>query len=452
MSKRWVALVVCLAAPAAGAQDAILDWNAVYLDSIRAMGGSAGTVAWAGAIVHTSMFDAANSFNGTYTPYSQVYTPPANALPQLAAAGAAYQALVTLYPENQAAYDAALQQSIARYGQGGDVQTSIDFGRTVASDLLAQKLPVMATFAGPWPAGTEPGQWRSTPPDYSHAVDPNLGNATPWVLQSADQFPVAPPPSLDSPEYAKAFNEVKELGALNSATRTEEQTQIGVFWDNDLPGTFKVSGHLNAITRTLSLDRGLSFEENARLFALLNLAMADASVSCWHCKYAYELWRPVTGIQLADETINPDTVPDPTWQPLSDLLCGGTPAFPSYGEGHSSFAGAFAAVMQGYFGSDVANVTTMTDDPGYTGGPRFYATFSEMAEEVAMSRIYIGVHWQFDAVAGLENGLAVGDYILNTALQPTTGPAVIPEPLTLLGLSAATLTAAWSARRRTTAG
>jgi len=449
MSRRCIVavLAVCACSAAVSAQDAVLDWNNVYLDSIRQAGGTPGSVSWSGAIVHTSMFDAANSFDRTYQPYTKYYTPPANGVPQMAAAGAAYESLVGLFPQYKTQYDAALQTSIARYGGGGDVTASIDFGRQVASDLLAKRQGAMADFNGTWPGGTQPGQWRPTPPDMSAAVGSNLGNQTPWVLTKPDQFPVPPPLAMKSAEYTAAYNEVKQKGALVNSTRTAYETQTASFWANDINGTYKPSGQLNSIAQEVSRDRGLSFKENARLFALLNLSMADSAVSCWNAKYKYEFWRPTTAIPLGDTDGNPDTMADPDWAPLALKNNGGTPAFPAYSSGHATFAGTFSRVMQDYFGNDVAGVEVGTDDPSYTGGLRYYDTFSQMAEEDADSRILLGVHWRFDAVQGLANGDKIGDYVYTHELQPCV-PSAVPEPLTVAGVLGAVAAVSWMMRRR----
>jgi hypothetical protein len=169
----------------------------------------------------------------------------------------------------------------------------------------------------------------------------------------------------------------------------------------------------------LARQEHLSLPKSARLFALLNLALADAAISTWDCKYetGIDLWRPITGIRLADQDDNPLTTADPSWEPLNPF----TPAFPSYIAGHASFAGAAAAVFTEFFGTDRITHTISTDDPFYTGGPRTYSSFAQEAEENGRSRIYLGVHWQIDSDDGLAAGRALGEYVMRNALPSDRG-------------------------------
>src|SRR5207245_9519009 len=195
------------------------------------------------------------------------------------------------------------------------------------------------------------------------------------------------PPRLTDPAYTAAFKEVKQLGSAGSKTRTKEQTQIAHFWA-DGPGTCTPPGHWNQIAQTVARQRGTTMAENARIFALLNLALADAGILCWDCKYKLAFWRPVTGIQNADQHANPDTDADRSWTPLLT-----TPPFPSYTSGHSSFSGAAAAVLADFFGDKVGFETTSEDLPGVK---RTFTSFWAAAQEAGQSRIYGGIHWQFD--------------------------------------------------------
>ncbi len=208
------------------------------------------------------------------------------------------------------------------------------------------------------------------------------------------------PPALNSAAYTAAFREVKALGGRQGSRRTEDQTQIALFWA-DIAGTATPPGHWNEIAQTVARQRGITLAENARLFALLNMSLADAGVYCWIIKFNYGFWRPITAIQRADEDGNPDTDADASWEPLIE-----TPPFPSYTSGHSTFSGAAAAVLASFFGTDRVRFTSNSD--GLPGVTRTFDGFWAAAEEAGMSRIYGGIHWQFDNTDGLTAGRETG--------------------------------------------
>ena len=229
------------------------------------------------------------------------------------------------------------------------------------------------------------------------------------------------PPALTSTDYADDFNKTKELGAKNSTTRTEEQTTIAQFWA-DGPGTVTPPGHWNVIARELAMQRGNSVEDNARLFALLNIAEADAGILCWDCKYACNFWRPITAIQNADLDENPATQKDADWTPLLT-----TPPFPEYTSGHSTFSSAGATVLAKFFGTDNIPFTTVSEDvPGVS---RSYASFSEAAAEAGMSRIYGGIHFMSANHQGLLSGARLGQFVMENFLTKATASTAASVPV-----------------------
>jgi hypothetical protein len=232
----------------------------------------------------------------------------------------------------------------------------------------------------------------------------------PFAMTSADQFRPAAPPALDTDAYRDAFNEVKELGSATSATRTADQTAIARFWVNGA-GTASAPGHLNLLARIVATQRGTTLEQNARLFAALNIAMADAVINCWDAKYQFSLWRPVTGIREAAGDGNDETAADATWTPLIV-----TPPFPSYTSAHSSVSGSAAAVLADFFGTDAVAFTLPSQNPALPA--RSYTSFSHAAAESAVSRLYGGIHWSFDNDVGLTAGTAVGQYVVANFLRP----------------------------------
>jgi hypothetical protein len=251
----------------------------------------------------------------------------------------------------------------------------------------------------------------------------------PFTLNRGDRFRPPRPGGylsvtelLRSAEYAAQLNEVKRLGRANSTDRTAEQTQIAFFWANDLDGTYKPPGQLLGLTQGVAEGRDLDVAEQARLFALVSLALADAAIVAWDAKYStdLDLWRPETAIREANTDGNADTVRDAGWQPLSADRSGNhfSPPFPAYVSGHATFAGAHAAAMRGYFGTDNVLFTADTEDPHAAGVTRTFTSFSAAALENARSRVYLGVHYQWDADHGLLSGTAAGEHVVNTRLLP----------------------------------
>jgi hypothetical protein len=277
-------------------------------------------------------------------------------------------------------------------------------GRSAAHRVLAQRRHDGADEVVEYVPPAGPGMWQPTPPANAPAVLPQWPGVTPFALASADQFRPAGPPDVTSPEFAADFNEVKSLGARNSTTRTAEQTQIALFWA-DGAGTATPPGHWNEIAQQLAIDQGNNLVENARMFALLNVALADAGIASWDAKYAYHCLRPVTAIRNAAGDGNDLTEADVAWTPLI-----GTPPFPSYVSGHSTFSAAAATVLAGFFGTDDLTFTTTSE--GLPGVTRSFTSLSQAAEEAGRSRIYGGIHFEFDNADGLALGRAVGQYVL----------------------------------------
>jgi hypothetical protein len=390
--------------------DVVLDWNRTLLDAVGEARTPAPLAARNLAIVHAAIYDAVNAIDRAYQPYFVDATAPPTTSREAAAAVAAYRTLVTLYPAQTARFDRALTESLAGIPVGTPLIDGIALGRSVADAILEWRSTDDSDRVVAYVPGTDPGDWQPTPPAFLPPLLPQWGSVTPFTLTSGDQFRPEGPPALTSREYTAAFNEVKELGAANSAIRSAEGTEIALFWADPSPS------HWNQIAAGVSEARGLTLSENARLFALLNLAGADAYIACFEAKYTYDFWRPVTAIRAAGSDGNPDTVADPTWTPLL-----ATPAHPSYSSGHSTFGAAAATALAGFFGTDdIAFTSTTTDLPGVT---RSYASFWAAAHENARSRLLGGIHWTFDNLDGLSAGRALGDYVVSNFLLPVPAPA-----------------------------
>ena len=383
--------------------DVVLQWNETVLKAIRADNTPPPLAARNLAIVHAAIYDAVNAVTRTHRAYRVDLTAPEATSPEAAAAVAAHRVLVALYPKQVERFDAVLDRALATVADGAGKTTGIHLGRGVAERLLDWRREDGAQRRVTYKPSFAAGYWRPTPPGFRAALLPQWTMLTCFCMKSGSQFRPSAPPAMSSTEYAASYREVKSLGGVNSRVRTAEQTTIARFWSDDA-GTVTPPGHWNRIAQTVALQRGTTLDENARLFALLNLALADAGIVAWDCKFKYNTWRPVQGIQAADPTVNAATLPDPEWMPLLT-----TPPFPTYTSGHSTFSGAAAAVLAKFFGTDEVRFSSTTE--GLPGVTRTFKRFSEAADEAGKSRIYGGIHWEFDNSEGLACGRALGEYV-----------------------------------------
>ena len=407
--------VVCLFGPARLSADEIIDWNNILLNAVRTNSMSPLPTSRVSAAMNTAMYDAVNSIARTHQPYHVDMTADPGTSREAAAAQAAHRVLSGLIPASQASYDAALANSLSSVPDGAGKTAGIALGNTVGAAILALRANDGANAVVPYTPGSAPGDWRPTPPANAAAAAPQWGSITPWAMSSPTQFRNPDgPPALDSPEYTAAFNEVKAIGSATSSTRTADQSNIAQYWAGQT-GTSTPLGHWNRIAQTVAESQGNTLEENARLFALVGIAQADAFISCWDNKYHYDHWRPVTAIRAAETDGNPDTVADPNW---SSFII--TPNHPSYLSGHSSMSGASGAVLADFFGTD--NISFTSSAEGVSVPDRTFTSFSQASQEAADSRLYGGIHWSYDNEDGLALGRALGQHVFATQLRP------IPEP------------------------
>lgn len=384
--------------------DAVLDWNRILLDAVRTDRTAPPQASRRMAIVQTAVFDAVNSIDPQYTPYVGFLHAHPEASREAAVAAAAHDTLVSLFPAQKATFDAAYSNALASIVDGTSETNGVAAGAAAAAAILARRAQDGSGDTVNYVAGTDPGDWRPTPPGFLAPVLPQWPGVDPWVMSSGDQFRAAAPPALNSPEYTAAYNEVKSIGSVGSTTRTAEQTAIAEFWANG-PGTSTPPGHWNVVAQVVAEQKGQSLEQNARLFAALNVALADAAISCWDAKYHYDMWRPVTAIREAAADGNSLTEADSAW---SSYLT--TPNFPTYTSGHSTFSGAAAAVLASVFGD---RVTFVLPSETLSAGNRTFTRFSQAASESGMSRIYGGIHFAFDNTAGLKAGDRIGKYVMS---------------------------------------
>lgn len=408
-----IVAVVALGLPQPASADEVLDWNAVMRRAVRVAappvpGPLQARVA---AIVHTAMFDAVNGIERRYTHIHVAPDAPKGASPRAAVVQAAYTALTGLFPAQD--FEGDLEASLAGISpsKAGDNSQSIARGRLwgeeVAEAVLAWRAnDDLAQTVPPTVGNTNPGQWRPTPPGFAPMAVPNMGAITPFAIESVLDFRPGPPLSLTSPEYAVEVLDVKTVGAKVSATRTADQTESANFW------AATAMSFWNRAAVTASQQRHLTLSENARLFALLNIAQADALIVCWDSKLYYNYWRPITAIRLADTDGNPDTAPDTAWEPLIT-----TPPYPDYYSGHQSISGTSQAVLTAYFGAQPVEGFS----EGLPGVTRHWSSFAAAADEAMIARVWSGIHYRFTQLKTREVAEQIAAYVLAHAAQPVAG-------------------------------
>ncbi|XYJ10166.1 hypothetical protein ACSUZJ_22795 [Telluria sp. B2] len=410
------------------------------------------------AIVQIAVYDALNAIAKRYPGYSGTIEALPDSSQDAAIAQATHDTLVALYPRQAARFDAWLREDLARLPEGRAKRNGVDVGRRAAAAILALRAsdgnydsePVVGED---YQVSNAPGQWRPDPVSRSPiALGAYWRNVRPFVLRAADQFQPPPPPALESEAYARAFKEVKELGGDGIRTptrRTRDQTVAGIYWAYDSTAWIGTPARLfNQITMQLALRRSKDALELARTMALVNVAIADATMAVWQAKYDDDFWRPVTAIREASPGTgptglgdgNPRTAADPHWTPLgapaSNLVGPNfTPPFPSYVSGHAGFCGATFHMLRRLYGDRIAFSFVSDEFNGITRDnkgrvrprlPRSYATLAQAEEEAGQSRIYLGVHWQFDKTAGRELSHQVADYVFARGLLRPDASAPAP--------------------------
>ena len=383
------------------AADVVTEWN----QKAEAAALEAKVYPFAGtrvmAIVHTAMFDAINSIEGRYTEYKFKVPAPAGSSPEAAGVAAAHAALVQLFPEQKAALDAACAASLAQIPDGPGKIKGIAVGEEVATKVVAWRASDGADVANTYRPVTTPGTYVAT----TLPIGTQWGNVTPWVMASGSQFRPGPPPALSSAEWAADYNEIKAIGAKKSALGTGEQTEIARFW------TIVGLPSFHPIVRQLATAPERSLSQNARLFALVEMAVADSYIAVLDAKYIFNFWRPVTAIRNGDIDGNDATERDPGWEPLVD-----TPLHPEYPCAHCINSGSVAAVLDRELGSKLPVLHgASTTLPGVT---HQWKNTQELLDEVSNARIWGGVHFRNSTVVGTAMGRRVGELAVQRCLRP----------------------------------
>lgn len=388
----------------------VVQWNKNLLVIVRTPGVQPPTIhaTRSFAIMHAAIYDAVNAIDRSHKPYLiRLARLQRDASQEAAADAAAHEVLVALYPLLKITLDVELQHSLAQIPDGERKAAGILIGQIVADRILALRSTDGATSKLiPYVFGNTPGDYQPTPPNFPPQPQfTHWSRVTPFALEHANQFRPGPPPALSSDKYSDAFNQVKSLGILNSTAATDGEVLIGQFWNG------AIQNYWNEITQTASVAHGLTTAESARLFALLNLSLADSVIAFYDAKYTYNFWRPVTAIRAADTDNNPETSVDTTWLPEGGK---NTAPDPSYPGAHATISAAAAEVLGSFFKRDnfELNVTSEV----LPGVERSFTSFSAAFEEASFSRVLAGQHFSFDEGAGDRLGRDVADFVVDNFL------------------------------------
>ena len=387
--------------------DVVTDWNAIMQETVEQT--DPFLKIRSAAIMHLAVFEAVNAIVRDYEPYLGRVTSPSGASPEAAVIAAAHRALVALHPDSAPNLDALRAKALAAIPDGPAKNNGIAVGEAAANAILALRADDGSSVETPYTPRTRPGDWQPTPPDLTPAFRPGLGKVDTFVIKNGSQFRLEPPPALHSRRYLRDYDEVKRVGDVNSAKRPQDRADVARFYAVTDP----VQLYYPA-ARQVSVAQGKTLSENARIFALLAIAICDGAIACFETKYFYNYWRPVTAIRAGATDNNPKTDPDPNWLPLV-----ATPPFPSYPSGHAVFGGAARRVLEEVFGADGHSITLT--NPLAPDVTLHYTSWKQITDDVNDGRIYGGVHYRFDQEAGARQGGRVGAYILLRKLRPLRG-------------------------------
>jgi len=376
--------------------DVVIQWNLITLKTAKIAKQNSNLASRTTAIEAIAVYDAVNSIKRFGKPYHYYTSPAGPASAQAAVAQAAHDVLIAYFPAQKAALDSALAVSL-QGATDGPVDNGQKVGVAAAADIIALRAndgsSQLTTYSGAGKVGV--GEYRPTPGKFAPGIDVEWGNVKPFILTDSKQFLPEPPPAISSDEYKKALNEVAEIGEIKSTKRTEDQTHIAQFYKQDAELT------VNEGLRELATIHGTTLEQNALIFALTDIAEADARIEVWGGKYGYLFWRPVTALNAeADGSVKDYT----KWTPLIN-----TPAHPSYPSGHSATVTAGYEVLKKFFG-DKNKLTLHTTTDGEP--PRVVESLSTVEWENGYSRVYGGIHYPFENTAAQNIGRKVAAFTL----------------------------------------
>ena len=405
-------------APSLARADTVTEWNDAASTAIVGVAKQPPPVAvMSFAMTQGAVYDAVEAIDGRYRPYLVAPAARRSDSEEAAAATAAFRVLAGLFPAQLGTLQATYDSSLQGIPPGPRKDRGIADGAVAAAAMLAARADDGRFGAFTPVVGSAPGQWRPAPPNFASDPAPWVGNVRPFLVPDLDMLQTAGPNPLTSAAYARDFNEVKSLGALDSLTRTPDETDAAIWWQENAFSLY------NRILRTIAADRDLSMPDTARMLAMTNLAAADAAIGCWHEKYRWNFWRPITAIRAADTDGNPATTADPNWLPLFDpstpVAAGApplvTPPFPDNPSGHLCATGAIVTTLQGFFGTDRVPFSARSNESGTT---RHFARLSDVLREVMNARVWAGIHFRTADLEGAKLGETVARYERRHYFQP----------------------------------
>lgn len=474
MSNKLTTLLLgCSAAFCSAARaDIVTDWNGTLCTAAEMVvtKHNPGVPTRAMAMMNGSIYDVFQAVNRTHQPF-KVNTSASGASIDAAVSQAAYRVLSDMYPEVQSMLDTTLATRLAAVPDSAAKTAGITLGNFVAQQYITSHQNDGWNLPDAYTPTVGPGHWSTDPmvaPTIQKGWGSDWGAVTPWAIPNADTFDAVTPfkiSDMNTQRYTDAYNEVKAYGSRNSAVRTATQTQTGLFWAYDRPGTGAPPVMFTENMKDISEQIGNSPADNARMFAQASITLADSIIAAWDQKYEVDLWRPITGIRDADNDGNPNTVADPTWAYLgapgadpNSATDDFTPPFPAYVSGHATMGGAIFKTLELFYGTNdfatadaefgadpvTGQYTLHSSEPGSGLVRDYYVRFTQDGPlgaglenspegENSMSRIYLGVHWRMDQEDGQALGRAVAEYVAANFFQPVT----VPEP--------ASATLAWAA-------
>ena len=400
--RAWCLAAMLLSLPATSMADAVLDWNEHGVAAVLAARQSPPDGARAMAMMHVAMFNAVNAIERRYVSYGFEGHAPAGASADAAAASAAHMILVKLFPDQRETLGKAYAASLRQISGERGIEAGAALGEQAANDCLAMRAGDGVGAANVYQPITRPGVYVSTALPVSY----DWREVKPWFMKQPSQFRPEPPPALTSALWARDYNEIKELGARSSQKRTAEQTEVARFWTAVGVATW------NPVVRSLATAKPRTLIDNARLFALVNMAASDAFVAVFDGKYAFNFWRPVTAIRNGESDGSDATVLDPAWLPFVD-----TPMHPEYPCAHCITAAAVATVLESEFGIGRVNTIAMTS-PTAPGVTHRWERISDYVKEVNNARIWGGIHYRNSTEVGERMGREIGRLAVESVLQP----------------------------------
>lgn len=412
--KRFAGLILCglLSGVGTASADAVTDWNQIAVDAVIV--GRPGPIGIVDiALVQIAVHDAVQAIEKRFEPY-HFEMERAYGRRSAAVAAAAHAVLVGMYPTQAATLDPLYHDYLADHGLSGD--PGLGVGEQAAAGILQLRRVNPNPLPPPFTGGTDVGMWRPTPSflgnpplpaPFSPMAAPWMGKLDPFTLTSPTRFRAEPPPALTSDRYTKDYKEVKDFGSLTSTARSPEQTDLAYFYNDNIPAQW------NRALRGIALRYLHRTGDSARLFALANMATADALITAWDSKSHYVLWRPVTAIVEAANDGNPNTEADAAWQPLIN-----TPPYPDYTSGANNVAGAMTRTLQLFFGTDRVTFEVTSLVPQAVVKSRTYRRFSDAADDMVDARVWLGIHFRFADTAARTQGRRTADWTFNHFLLP----------------------------------